>query len=105
MGFFLCFLGGYKQRAKCAILPSTFLRFHLFILHSAGDPKIQAVVARSQQPRRRGQRSTESPGVTEEQRTRGRIAGMFGCIPYSPTGSPQPFNPSAVLHSNPDAAS
>lgn len=43
-------------------------------------------MARSQQPRRARQRSAESPGAAEEQRTRGRIAGMLPSVPPSLLG-------------------
>lgn len=42
----------------------------------AGDPEIQTVVARSQQPWRGRQRPTKCPGAVEEQRTCGWSAGM-----------------------------
>lgn len=75
--------------------------YTFLFLRSAGDPKVQTVVARSQPARRWRQRSTESPGDNEEQRTRGRFAGMFFDTAALPAGSPRPFNLSALLHSQP----
>lgn len=79
--------------------------YTFLFLRSAGDPKVQTVVARSQPARQWRQRSTESPGDSEEQRTRGRFAGMFFDTAALPAGAPRPFNLSALLHSQPAAES